>query len=107
MMLGLLAQSTVNQRIATPSVDWWGLMPRMLVGAAERDLSVQLFGRPLPTPLLMAQAFKERGEAVAEMKAEGIEYDERMELLEQVTHPQPLAEPLDWQRSSWPRRSSP
>src|SRR3954466_13701955 len=48
-----------------------------------------------PTPLLMAQAFKERGEAVAEMKADGIEYDERMELLEQVTHPQPLAEPLE------------
>jgi superfamily II RNA helicase len=28
------------------------------------------------------------------MKAEGIEYDERMELLEDVTYPQPLAEPL-------------
>jgi superfamily II RNA helicase len=42
----------------------------------------------------MAQAHKERGEAVAEMKAEGIDYDERMELLEQVTHPKPLAEPL-------------
>src|SRR4051812_40171978 len=48
-----------------------------------------------PTPVLMAQAFKERGEAVAEMKADGIEYEERMELLEQVTHPQPLAEPLE------------
>ena len=48
-----------------------------------------------PTPVLMAQAFKERGEAVAEMKADGIEYEERMELLEQVTHPRPLAEPLE------------
>ena len=28
------------------------------------------------------------------MKAEGIEYDERMELLEEVTYPQPLGEPL-------------
>ncbi|HEX7187491.1 MAG TPA: DUF3516 domain-containing protein, partial [Actinomycetes bacterium] len=35
-----------------------------------------------------------RGEAVAAMKAEGIEYDERMELLEAVTHPQPLKELL-------------
>ena len=43
----------------------------------------------------MAQAHKERGEAVAEMKADGIEYEERMELLEQVTHPRPLAEPLE------------
>jgi hypothetical protein len=47
-----------------------------------------------PFPVLKAQANKERGEAVAEMKAEGIEYEERMELLEQVTHPMPLAEPL-------------
>jgi lactate 2-monooxygenase len=34
--------------------DRWGLMPRMLVGVAERDLSVELFGRRLPTPLLLA-----------------------------------------------------
>src|SRR3954462_5383905 len=48
-----------------------------------------------PFPVLMAQAYKARGEAVAEMKADGIEYDERMELLESVTYPMPLAEPLE------------
>jgi lactate 2-monooxygenase len=32
----------------------WGLAPRMLSGAAERDLSVELFGRSYPTPLFMA-----------------------------------------------------
>jgi hypothetical protein len=42
----------------------------------------------------MAQAHKARGEAVAEMKAQGIEYDERMELLEEVSYPKPLGEPL-------------
>jgi hypothetical protein len=47
-----------------------------------------------PFPVLMAQANKERGEAVAEMKAQGIEYEERMELLEEVTYPRPLAGPL-------------
>ncbi|MDO8211103.1 RNA helicase [Conexibacter sp. CPCC 206217] len=47
-----------------------------------------------PFPVLMAQAHKERGEAVAEMKEQGIEYEERMELLEQVTYPKPLDEPL-------------
>src|SRR3954452_2940897 len=47
-----------------------------------------------PIPALMAQANKERGEAVAEMKAQGIEYEERMELLEEVTYQRPLAEPL-------------
>ncbi len=47
-----------------------------------------------PFPLLMAQANKARGEAVAEMKADGIEYEERMELLEEVTYPKPLGEGL-------------
>ena len=32
----------------------WGLMPRMLRGAAERDLSVSLLGHDLPTPLMLA-----------------------------------------------------
>ena len=48
-----------------------------------------------PRQVLSAQRFKARGEAVAAMKAEGIEYDERMDLLEDVTHPQPLAELLE------------
>ena len=47
-----------------------------------------------PFPVLRAQANKAKGEAVAEMKAEGIEYDERMELLEEVTYPKPLDEAL-------------
>ena len=47
-----------------------------------------------PRPVLAQQQFKARGEAVAAMKADGIEYDERMELLEAVTHPKPLAELL-------------
>ncbi|MET8689281.1 alpha-hydroxy-acid oxidizing protein [Streptomyces sp. NPDC004732] len=34
--------------------DRWGLIPRMFVGAAERDLSVDLFGMRLPSPLFMA-----------------------------------------------------
>jgi superfamily II RNA helicase len=48
-----------------------------------------------PRQVLSAQQFKARGEAVAAMKAEGIEYDERMELLDDVTHPRPLADLLD------------
>ena len=48
-----------------------------------------------PRVILRAQEHRARGEAVAAMKAEGIEYDERMELLEGVTHPQPLKELLD------------
>jgi superfamily II RNA helicase len=47
-----------------------------------------------PFGVLMAQANQAKGEAVAAMKADGIEYDERMELLEEVTYPKPLEEPL-------------
>lgn len=47
-----------------------------------------------PRAILSQQEFIARGEAVGTMKAEGIEYDERMELLEQITYPKPLEELL-------------
>ncbi len=47
-----------------------------------------------PRQILAAQLNKARGEAVAAMKAEGIEYDERIELLDDVTYPKPLDELL-------------
>lgn len=48
-----------------------------------------------PRAILSQQQFRARGEAVAAMKADGIEYDERMELLEAITWPKPLAELLE------------
>jgi superfamily II RNA helicase len=48
-----------------------------------------------PRQVLLQQQHAARGEAVAEMKADGIEYDERMALLEEVTWPRPLAELLE------------
>lgn len=48
-----------------------------------------------PRQVLMQQQYVARGEAVAEMKADGLEYDERMALLEEVTWPQPLRELLE------------
>ena len=48
-----------------------------------------------PRQILAAQLNKARGEAVAAMKAEGIEYDERIELLDEVTYPKPLQELLE------------
>lgn len=47
-----------------------------------------------PRQVLFAQQNRARGEAVAAMKAEGIDYDERMDRLEEITWPQPLAEVL-------------
>jgi superfamily II RNA helicase len=48
-----------------------------------------------PRQILAAQLKKARGEAVAAMKAEGIEYDERIELLDDITYPKPLEELLE------------
>ncbi|MET8809141.1 lactate 2-monooxygenase [Streptomyces sp. NPDC004546] len=43
-----------TQRANVTAFEQWGLVPRMLVGAKERDLSVDLFGMRLPSPLFMA-----------------------------------------------------
>ncbi|MGH3525092.1 MAG: alpha-hydroxy-acid oxidizing protein, partial [Mycobacterium sp.] len=43
-----------TQRANCAAFDGWGLMPRMFVGAKERDLSVELFGLTLPSPVFMA-----------------------------------------------------
>jgi superfamily II RNA helicase len=48
-----------------------------------------------PRQVLSAQLFKARGEAVAQMKADGIEYEERLELLDEVTYPRPMADLLE------------
>jgi hypothetical protein len=48
-----------------------------------------------PRPVLMAQRFEARGEAVGAMKADGMEYEDRMDALDDVTWPRPLAEELE------------
>ena len=48
-----------------------------------------------PRQILSAQLFRARGEAVAAMKADGIEYEERMNALDEVTWPKPLEDVLE------------
>jgi len=48
------AGSEHTQRANVSAFRQWGLIPRMFVGATQRDLSVELFGMRLPSPLLMA-----------------------------------------------------
>jgi superfamily II RNA helicase len=48
-----------------------------------------------PRPVIYAQLSRARAEAVAQMKADGIPYEERMEMLDDVTHPRPLADLLE------------
>src|SRR3984885_9920622 len=48
-----------------------------------------------PRQVLSAQQFRARGEAVAAMKAEGVDYETRLELLDNVSYPKPLEDVLD------------
>ncbi|MFZ0040948.1 MAG: alpha-hydroxy-acid oxidizing protein [Solirubrobacteraceae bacterium] len=43
-----------TQDVNVTAFNRYGLIPRMFAGAAERDLSTELFGIELPTPLLLA-----------------------------------------------------
>ncbi|MFJ6217330.1 DEAD/DEAH box helicase [Streptomyces sp. NPDC092296] len=47
-----------------------------------------------PRQILASQENKARGEAVAQMKADGVEYEERMERLQEISYPKPLEELL-------------
>lgn len=48
------AGSGATLRNNRDAFDRWQLVPRVLTGAAQRDLSVELFGRRLPAPILLA-----------------------------------------------------
>ena len=54
---GYVAGSAGLEQTATANLEAfrrWSLLPRQLLGTAERDLSVELLGAKLPTPLLLA-----------------------------------------------------
>ncbi|WP_197088318.1 DEAD/DEAH box helicase [Corynebacterium occultum] len=48
-----------------------------------------------PRQVLIAQQKVERGEEIAALKAEGVDYTERMAIVEEITWPMPLREELD------------
>src|SRR5690625_3351768 len=50
-----------------------------------------------PRQVLTAQLRKVRDEEMSRMRADGYEYNQRMNVLDTLTHPQPLAELLDQQ----------
>ena len=55
-LVSYVAGGCGNERTQDANVaafDDWGVMPRMFVGAKQRDLSIDLFGMRLPTPLFM------------------------------------------------------
>ncbi|MCU0301838.1 MAG: DUF3516 domain-containing protein [Candidatus Nanopelagicales bacterium] len=85
----------LNQPLSTFALVALDLLDRASDTYAVDVLSVLEATLEDPMKVLLAQQFRARGEAVAAMKAEGIEYEERMELLEDVTWPRPLAELLE------------
>lgn len=44
----------LTQRRNSEAFGHWGMVPRMMVDSAARDLSIELFGQRYPTPLFMA-----------------------------------------------------
>ena len=85
----------LNQPLSPLALAAIGLLDRTSPDYPLDVLSVIESTLDNPRQVLSAQQFKARGEAVAAMKAEGIEYDERMNLLEDVTYPKPQAELLE------------
>ncbi len=84
----------LNQPLSPFALAAIDLLDRESPGYALDVLSVIESTLDDPRQVLAAQQFKARGEAVNRLKAEGVEYDERMALLEDVSHPKPLEELL-------------
>ena len=85
----------LNQPLSTFALAAIELLDRESETYAVDVLSVLEATLEDPRQVLYAQQSRARGEAVAAMKAEGIEYDERVELVEEITWPRPLADLLD------------
>jgi superfamily II RNA helicase len=91
----LQADFALNQPLSPFAIAAIGLLDAEAPDYALDVVSVIESTLENPRQVLSAQLFKARGEAVAQMKADGIDYDERMELLDDVTYPRPLAELLE------------
>jgi superfamily II RNA helicase len=85
----------LNQPLSPLALAAIELLDRDAPGYALDVLSVIEATLDNPRQVLSAQQFKARGEAVAQMKADGVDYETRLELLDSVTYPKPLADLLD------------
>jgi len=85
----------LNQPLSPFALAALELLDRDAPGYALDALSVIEATLDDPRPVLAQQEFRARGEAVAALKADGVEYEQRMELLEEISWPKPLAELLE------------
>jgi superfamily II RNA helicase len=84
----------LNQPLSPLALAAIGLLDRDSPGYPLDVLSVIEATLDDPRQVLAAQLFRARGQAVEQMKADGIEFEERMDLLGSVTYPRPLDELL-------------
>jgi superfamily II RNA helicase len=94
LTVDLQADFALDQPLSPFAVAALELLDRESPSYALDVLSVVEATLEAPRQVLAAQRNKAKGEAVGEMKAQGIEYDERMELLEDISYPMPLADEL-------------
>ena len=95
LTMDLQVDFALNQPLSPFAVEALTLLDRESPTYALDVLSIVEATLDNPGQILAAQQFKARGEAVAQMKADGVEYEERIDLLDSVTYPKPLADLLD------------
>ncbi|MFD6950626.1 DEAD/DEAH box helicase [Nocardiopsis sp. TSRI0078] len=94
LTVDLQADFALNQPLSTFALAALELLDKESPTYALDVLSVVESTLDDPRQILGAQLNKARGEAVQQMKMDGIEYEERMERLEEVDYPKPLEELL-------------
>ena len=85
---------SLNQTLSLYCVDTLALLDPEETDYPLRVISLVEAILENPKAILMKQVDKLKDELVAEMKAAGVEYDERMERLEGVEHPKPDADSI-------------
>ncbi|MGP3970891.1 DEAD/DEAH box helicase [Streptomyces sp. 6N223] len=94
LTVDLQADFALNQPLSTFALAAFELLDPQSPSYALDMVSVVESTLDDPRQILAAQQNRARGEAVAAMKAEGVEYEERMERLMDVSYPRPLEELL-------------
>jgi hypothetical protein len=85
----------LNQPLSTFALAALELLERESDGYPLDVVSVYEATLENPRQVLAAQERMARGDAIAAMKADGLDYEERMARLDEVTYPRPLAELLE------------
>ncbi|MDN5757942.1 MAG: DUF3516 domain-containing protein, partial [Tomitella sp.] len=94
LTVDLQANFALNQPLSPFALAAFDLLDQQSPTFAVDAISVVEATLDDPRHVLRAQQHEARGEAIGEMKAEGIEYDERMELIEDISWPKPREELL-------------